>query len=174
MARAAEEERRRAKAKPGSLVINPDGYTYSYAVKIEAVSEGSTSRHSRTGSQALDEAESGGRPETAGGSSDACALQRRGAAVVDAHDPGPACDAQGSSSQGPQANRGGPAGSHGERDVPIEGPVTYKGSSGRGVGGEHDRCIASQSSGATHGEASSSQGTTSSRTQQQTLQRPML
>ncbi len=86
---------------PGDTVPAPvssvDGYTYSYAVKIEAVSEGSTSRHSRTGSQALDEAESGGRPETAGGSSDACALQRRGAAVVDAHDPGPACDAQGSS-----------------------------------------------------------------------------
>jgi len=54
LARAAEEGRRRGKAKPGSLVINPDGYTYSYAVKIEALSEGSTGRHSRTGSQTLE------------------------------------------------------------------------------------------------------------------------
>ena len=54
----AEEGARRA-TKTGSLVINPDGCTYSYAVKIEAVSEGSTSKHHRAGSTKLGETEAG-------------------------------------------------------------------------------------------------------------------
>lgn len=55
----AEEGARRGGTKTGSLVINPDGCTYSYAVKIEAVSEGSTSKHDRAGSTKLEEAEAG-------------------------------------------------------------------------------------------------------------------
>lgn len=167
MVRAAEEGRRRAKAKPGSLVINPDGYTYSYAVKIEAVSEGSTSRHSRTGSQALDEAESGGPAGAAGGSSDACGVQGRRAEATGAHGGGADCNVQGSSSLITQADHGGTAGAHGERSVPIQERVTCKGSSGRGVGEEPERCIESHTSDAPHREASSSQVCASNRTQQQ-------
>ena len=102
MARAAEEGRQRAKAKPGSLVINPDGYTYSYAVKIEAVSEGSTSRHSRTGSQALEGDESKGAAQAAD-------RQPSDELSAEAGDKaGAGCVAQGSSSQRPQASDGGP------------------------------------------------------------------
>ena len=94
MARAAEEGRRRAKAKPGSLVINPDGYTYSYAIKIEAVSQGSTSNHSRSGSHALDAAESRGQAAAAAGSFDAAGTAHGDAENGDARDSS-AADAQG-------------------------------------------------------------------------------
>ena len=50
MARAAEDGRRRSKFKPGSLVINPDGCTYSYAIQIEDPPESSTSANATSGS----------------------------------------------------------------------------------------------------------------------------
>ena len=50
MAQAAEDGRRRSKFKPGSLVINPDGCTYSYAIQIEDPPESSTSAHATAGS----------------------------------------------------------------------------------------------------------------------------
>ena len=76
----AEEGARRGGTKTGSLVINPDGCTYSYAVKIEAVSEGSTSKHDRVSSTKLEEAEAGRCAE--GDSSDwtDVALDRQAAA----------------------------------------------------------------------------------------------
>ncbi len=165
MARAAEEGRQRAKAKPGSLVINPDGYTYSYAVKIEAVSEGSTSRHSRTGSQALEGDESKGAAQAAD-------RQPSDELSAEAGDKaGAGCVAQGSSSQRPQASDGGPSGTGKERDAPSQEPATCKDSSGDGTGGGFERCVSSHSSGA--GQGSSSQGRKHSGTQQQHPQRPM-
>lgn len=47
-------------------MINPDGCTYSYAVRIDAASEGSTSIHSRAGSRVLEEP---GRSRAAEGNS---------------------------------------------------------------------------------------------------------
>ena len=174
MAHAAEEGRQRAKAKPGSLVINPDGYTYCYAVKIEAVSEGSTSKHSRTGSQALEGDESRGPAQAASSSSDVCGVQQRRAEAGDAQGAGVGCLAQGSSSQRPQASDGGPLDTGKERDGPSQEPVTSKDRSGAASGGEPEQCVDSQPVEATHREASSSQGSYHTRTQRQNPQRPTL
>ncbi len=174
MARAAEEGRQRAKAKPGSLVINPDGYTYCYAVKIDAVSEGSTSKHSRTGSQALEGDESRGPAQAAGSSSDVCGMQQRRAEVGDAQEGGASCVAPGSSPQHPQASDGGPLDTGKERDGPNEEPVTSKDRSRAALGGEMEQCVDSQLVEATHRQASSSQGSYHSRTQRQNPQRPTL
>ena len=58
MARAAEDGHRR-KFKPGSLVINPDGCTYSYAVQIEDPPESSTSANATSGSDQIAAREQG-------------------------------------------------------------------------------------------------------------------
>ena len=59
MARAAEDGHRRAKFKPGSLVINPDGCTYSYAVQIEDPPESSSSANATSGSDVIAAGEQG-------------------------------------------------------------------------------------------------------------------
>ena len=174
MARAAEEGRQRAKAKPGSLVINPDGYTYCYAVKIEAVSEDSTSKHSRTGSQALDGDESRGPAQAAESSSDVSGMQQRRAEACNAQEDGVGGMVQGSSSQQPQAGGDGPLDMRKEKEVSSQEVVACKHSSGERTGGESEQRADSQVSGAALQEASSSEGSYHTRTQQQNPQRPML